>query len=88
MIYAVMWCNKEECILLRFFDVVVCKIPAGRDTDTIIALPKKQACGMTKMRKMRLNTKIIGGFSLAVIMVIVVAGTYQFTVQRTTAGFI
>ena len=40
--------KKEKCIRLRFFDVVVCKIPAGRDTDTIIALPKKQACGITK----------------------------------------
>jgi len=39
------------------------------------------------MKNAKLSTKIIGGFLFAIVVMVIVAGIYQFTVQRTTKGF-
>ncbi len=39
------------------------------------------------MKKMKLSTKIIGGFLIAILMMAAVVGMYQLTVSRTTNGF-
>ena len=39
------------------------------------------------MRQPKLGTKIIAGFAVAIVAIALVAGSYQFIVQRTTAGF-
>lgn len=39
------------------------------------------------MKKMKLSSKIIGGFVIAIVMMIAVVGIYQFTITQTTASF-